>query len=472
MTSQNVLIDDIFNKSFALYQQTLTITKDIALVHSNLYKSLVWKEKEYNEKQLQKLLKEQIPAIDKIINNIDVLSKNKKLSPDDMKFIKSMKKSMVTYKRDAVTAYGSVKDNDIASATMFMSGSDDQFSSMIVSLNKFLEKKYKEINLKKDSYYLSNDKTLYSVIIISIIAAVLMILISTIITRMIVRPIRKTIHILKDISEGEGDLTARLNVASNDEIGTLAELFNNFIIKIHDVIQQAKETITVANEKAQSINSVSQDLSLSTNNQASNLEQLVASMEEVSASIQNNYDNALSTKSLADKTALLTDEGSNAVDATIDALKQIVQRISLIEDIAYQTNLLALNAAIEAARAGTHGKGFAVVASEVRKLAEKSQNAAQEISSLASGSSEVSAKAVSILGEMVPNYKRTAELIQEITISSEEQNTNSKQMNIGLEHLSELTQKNAASSEELASSAEVLKSETGKLDGILNFFKV
>ncbi|WP_044103057.1 methyl-accepting chemotaxis protein, partial [Xanthomonas citri] len=178
------------------------------------------------------------------------------------------------------------------------------------------------------------------------------------------------------------------------------------------------------------------------------------------------------TDSMAAKAASEAADGGDTVRATVVAMKEIAKKIGIIDDIAYQTNLLALNAAIEAARAGEHGKGFAVVAAEVRKLAERSQIAAQEIGEVAESSVELAESAGRVLGEMVPSIRRTSDLVQEIAAASEEQTAGVSQINTAVGQLNQTTQSAAANAEELAATSEEMSAQAEQLQQLMGFFRL
>jgi methyl-accepting chemotaxis protein len=195
-------------------------------------------------------------------------------------------------------------------------------------------------------------------------------------------------------------------------------------------------------------------------------------MEQMTSNIKQNADNAQQTEKIAVKSSEDAKEGGKAVLETTVAMKEIAGKISIIEEIARQTNLLALNAAIEAARAGEHGKGFAVVASEVRKLAERSQTAAAEINKLSASSIEVAEKAGKMLAKIVPDIQKTAELVQEISAASNEQNSGAEQINNAMQQLNQVIQQNTSASEEMASTSEELSSQADVLKETIAFFKI
>ena len=242
--------------------------------------------------------------------------------------------------------------------------------------------------------------------------------------------------------------------------------------KLVEVVQQIQANSDQISSAAAQVSGTANSLSGAASEQAASVEQVSASMEEMGSSISQNNENSQATDSIASKSAIAANDGGGAVGETVEAMTQIADKISIIEDIAYQTNMLALNAAIEAARAGEHGKGFAVVAAEVRKLAERSQVAASEISTLTGDSVQVAEKAGKLLDEMVPDITRTAELVQEITASSEEQSSGVRQITSAMQQLDKVTQQNAAGSEELAATAEELQAQSANMQQAVSFFRL
>ncbi len=241
---------------------------------------------------------------------------------------------------------------------------------------------------------------------------------------------------------------------------------------LREVASRVKGAADNVASGSQQLSSTSQQMSQGAAEQAAAAEEASSSMEQMAANIRQNADNALQTEKIAIKSAEDARQGGDAVAQTVAAMKEIADKISIIEEIARQTNLLALNAAIEAARAGEHGKGFAVVASEVRKLAERSQHAAAEISELSGNSVEVAETAGEMLSRMVPDIQKTAELVQEIAAASKEQDTGAEQVNQAIQQLDQVIQQNASAAEEMASTSEELNSQADRLQETISFFQM
>lgn len=301
------------------------------------------------------------------------------------------------------------------------------------------------------------------------IAAVLALIAGIWVTLSITRPITAAARIANRMAEG--DLTARVESTSRDEAGMLLTAMGTMIDKLSGVVGEVRASADTLSSASEEMSATAQSLSQASTEQAASVEETSASVEQMTASISQNTDNAKVTDQMAGKAAHEAGEGGDAVRKTVEAMKQIAQKISIIDDIAYQTNLLALNAAIEAARAGEHGKGFAVVAAEVRKLAERSQVAAQEIGEVAGSSVQLAERAGKLLDEMVPAIRRTSELVQEITAASQEQSSGVGQINTAMNQLSQLTQQNASSSEELAATAEEMSAQAQQLQVAMAFFR-
>jgi methyl-accepting chemotaxis protein len=310
-------------------------------------------------------------------------------------------------------------------------------------------------------------------LIAAVVALIVAIGIATLITINLLRTLggepAYAAEVLHAVANGRLDIEVQTRKGDDN---SMLHAVKNMVDRLQQVIAEVNSATDSLTTAAEEVSTTAQSLSQASSEQASGVEETSASIEEMTASIAQNTENAKVTDNMAAKAAREATEGGDAVKATVTAMNQIAQKIGIIDDIAYQTNLLALNAAIEAARAGDHGKGFAVVAAEVRKLAERSQVAAQEIGDVASGSVQLAGKAGALLDEIVPSIRKTSSLVQEISAASQEQSSGVSQINSAVTQLSQTTQQNAASSEELAATAEEMSGQAEQLKQSMSFFKV
>ncbi|NVK36303.1 MAG: methyl-accepting chemotaxis protein [Gammaproteobacteria bacterium] len=342
----------------------------------------------------------------------------------------------------------------------------DRFAMLVDVQLKVAEE---EFNLSTENY----NQTLTVNIVIIILSIVISIILGFMITRSIVKQLGGEPQYAEEIVSkvAAGDMAVEIKLQPGDQTSMLFAICK-MVEKLSSIISQVRASADNLSAASEEMSATAQSISQSASEQASSVEETSAAMEEMNASINQNNDNSKVTDGIANKSAQEAIEGGQAVSRTVDAMRQIADKISIIDDIAYQTNLLALNAAIEAGRAGEHGRGFAVVAAEVRKLAARSQTAAKEIGEVATNSVELAEQAGKLLESIVPSIQKTAELVQEISAASSEQSTGANEINGAISQITQATQQNASASEELSSTAEELTSQAVDLQEMMAYFKV
>jgi len=301
-----------------------------------------------------------------------------------------------------------------------------------------------------------------------LLAVSVFIVIVTMVSRNITKALNKGVAFAGKVADG--DLTATIELDQKDEVGILALALNRMVIKLRSIVESVDVSSDNIASASQQVSSGSQQLSQGASEQASSTEEVSSSMEEMVSNIQQNTDNAQQTEKISIEASSGMEQVATAAQESLNSIRQIADKISVVNDIAFQTNILALNAAVEAARAGEHGRGFAVVAAEVRKLAERSKVAADEIVNLSKNSLKVTEEAGGLMGKIIPEIGKTAKLVQEISAASLEQNSGADQVNNAIQQLNQVTQQNAAASEELATSSEELASQAQQLKENISFF--
>ncbi|MGF0335132.1 MCP four helix bundle domain-containing protein [Ectopseudomonas toyotomiensis] len=363
-------------------------------------------------------------------------------------------------------ASGALASETLASAQMpELARRGDIIDNLLSEVVVHKRERAKDANQQITDIYLSSRTQM---IVLILIAAALGFAIGIFITRSISRPLNRAVGVANSLAEG--DLTVSVEVDSRDETGRLLASMQHMTERLRSVMADVRSAADSLSSASEEVSATSQSLSQAATEQAASVEETTASVEQMSASIAQNTESAQITDGIAGKAANDAVQGGQAVRDMVLAMKQIADKIGIIDDIAYQTNLLALNAAIEAARAGDHGKGFAVVAAEVRKLAERSQVAAQEIGGVASNSVHLAEQAGALLDQIVPNIQKTSDLVQEITAASQEQSTGAGQINIAMGQMNQITQQNASASEELAATAEEMNAQASQLQELISYF--
>jgi methyl-accepting chemotaxis protein len=308
----------------------------------------------------------------------------------------------------------------------------------------------------------------FAILTAVLLGIILFVSLNSFIIRSVTRILQKCVDVTKKIAKG--DLNVELDIDQKDEVGELASTLSEMVTKLREIVSDIRSGASNVAVASSQISNTSQTLSQGATEQAASTEEISSSMEQMASNIQQNTENARQTELISKKTSENIVQMNKIGKESFDSIKTIAEKITIINDIAFQTNLLALNAAVEAARAGEHGRGFAVVAAEVRKLAERSKLAADEIEDLSKHSLKVTEDTSALLDALVPEIQKTSQLVQEIAAASIEQNSGADQINNATQQLNVITQQNSAASEELATSAEELTSQAENLENSMRFF--
>jgi methyl-accepting chemotaxis protein len=468
MFQQKSAVNHIINR-FESQQKSSVIMNDVTYVHASLFRLIEWAYSRFDQAKIDNLGKEQVKTLESTMETINQSIDSKTSTEEEKLLYQAVLEALKEYKIKAESIID-LATSDLSIASLYMAAADEKFQVLNKKMDELSDLE-RDLSKKQYDFSIKSFESVVAVLLIVLAVAVfLSVVVSLLMSRFITKPLIEAVQIAGRISEG--DLRVNVEVSSKDEIGRLYGALRNMITKLNGVVTDVKTAADNVAAGSQQLSAGSEQMSQGTTEQASSAEQASSSIEEMNATIKQNADNARQTEKIAMKSAADALESGKAVTEAVGAMKDIANRIGIIEEIARQTNLLALNAAIEAARAGEHGKGFAVVAAEVRKLAERSQMAAAEISKLSVSSVNVAERAGQMLSKLVPDIQRTAELVQEISAASNEQTTGSEQINSSIQQLNQVIQQNAGSAEEMSSSAEELASQSEQLLNTIAFFRV
>ena len=393
---------------------------------------------------------------------------------EDKELVRRMRADLATYETGFYRVVGLVRQHSLKTtqdASREMGSYKDAIDRLEKSAADLAAANFKRMNDKAEVLAAQKTWTARAMVAVMLLTIVAGAALSVQLARGVTRPILQAVRVTEAISRG--DLFVKVPTPGRDEVGQLLSAMDRMAERLRGVVAEVRsgadalaqtsgQVVTVVGQVSSASSQVSasaQTLSQGTSEQAASVQETTSSLEEMSASITQNAENSRQMEQMALRGAGDGDESARSVDDTVDAMRSIAEKISIVEEIAYQTNLLALNAAIEAARAGDHGRGFAVVATEVRKLAERSQAAAREIGGLAASSVKVAERSRALLAALVPSIRKTADLVQEVAAASSEQSSGVAQINRALSHVDQITQRNASSAEELSSTAEEMASQ-------------
>ncbi len=394
-------------------------------------------------------------------------------TPEEIAWIESAAKALselvALYEKDLIEAAKADNLDRIRVLDDRMDGLIDHFVAPLASYADSLVREQEEADRAFDAVARS---TILAALLIAGLAVLAGMTVALTLTRGISRPLRYTAGLMEKVSSGDlGSEIPPAYLRGKDEVGVLARAIDEMMRELRRIVGDILEASNQVSAGSEQMSSTAQQLSQGATEQAANAEEVSASVEEMAATVKQNTDNSLATESIARKSAEGAELGGNAVVASVQAMKEIAERISIIDEIARQTNLLALNAAIEAARAGEAGKGFAVVAAEVRKLAERSASAAREITDLAKLSVDRAEDTVHRIGSLLPDICKTAELSEEIAVSAGQQSAGTEQIAQAVSQLDEVIQRNSSAADELAATAQELASQASALSCAIAFFK-
>lgn len=344
------------------------------------------------------------------------------------------------------------------------------FEAMREMMNKFTDMFLNATDVEHGKTSISGKRIFISTFVVFLLVITLLVLSASSLTLSITKSLKKVIKASEDIAGG--NLHVKIDTNEKNEIAQVLNSVEKMRDKLYNIVNSLISASTNISMASESLNLRSQKMAQGAAEQASSVEEISSAMEEMASNIQQNAENSKQTEIIAQNAAAGIKKGSSATVEAVGSMNNIAERISIINDIAFQTNILALNAAVEAARAGEHGRGFAVVAGEVRKLAERSKMAADEIQQLSNSVMNTSKDAGDQLGYLVPEIEKTAQLVQEITASSLEQNSGAEMINNTIQQLNLTTQQNTVLAEEVATSAEELSGQANYLKEITEYFKL
>ncbi|HEU4386039.1 MAG TPA: methyl-accepting chemotaxis protein [Anaeromyxobacteraceae bacterium] len=462
---------DLFETRFGLFQKTNQILVDIDAAHTGLYRLVTWMNA-YDQAKVARVSTEVMTQIEGAAAVVGIAAGQEELADEERRILGEVQGGLASYRRHAAMAVDLAKD-DVNMGLAALQTADSTFQQLRKGLDALVEVEKRLAQQRYQEARVAFGRASLVALLVLLLAAAAAGVTGGYVSRSVARQMGGEPAYAAEVARrvGEGDLSLSIATEGGDRSSLLFAM-RGMVERLAQVVGQVRASAEELSGAADQVTSTAQALSQGTGEQAASVEETTSSLEEMSASISQNAENSQQTEKMAAKGSNDADESGRAVKETVAAMKAIAERITIVEEIAYQTNLLALNAAIEAARAGDHGRGFAVVATEVRKLAERSQKAAKEISGFADKSVKVAEWSGQLLAELVPSIRKTSELVQEVAAASREQSAGVAQINKAMVSVDQVTQRNSSAAEELSSTAEEMASQAESLRQLTGYFRL
>jgi methyl-accepting chemotaxis protein len=471
LATQRMAMEEIFSTRFGFYERATQTSSEIDSAHAIVYRVVTWIGT-YDDLRLARASAEIRERIERATSLAKELSGAPGLIDKERELLAGILGDVARYGKSVAQAID-LASVDVNSGLAAMQTADLAFQDLRTRVDALVVVERQLAQERYDEAGKASRNATRLAVLVFLFAVASAAVAGLAVARAVARQIGGEPEYAAEIARrvADGDLTVSIDAGAGDGTSLLSAM-RSMVERLSDVVAEVRASAEGLASASGQVNGTAQSLAQGTSEQAAAVEETSASLEEMNASIGQSADNTRQTERAAAKGAHDAAESGEAVSRTVEAMRSIAEKISFVDDLAYQTNLLALNAAIEAARAGEHGKGFAVVATEVRRLAETSQGAAKEISGLAASSVGLAERTGRLLAELVPSIRQTAELVQQVTAASMAQSQGVTQLNASMDHVNQITQRNAAAAEELSATAEEMATHATSLERQVSWFRV